>query len=200
VVTQQDGGQEKAALAAGLGARRYIDATAGDVAGQLQQLGGAQVVLATAPSSQAMADTLDGLTPNRELIVLGFAPDPIPVPTFPLIVPSRTVRGYPADVEDAVAFAHLTGIQARTLTLRLTEAAKGYQRMLAKRGQIPRRAHYVAEPAGTGRQSSRRRGPLFGYRPRHGHLPAAQRVLISLAYCSDPKLEADAPGLPGANP
>jgi alcohol dehydrogenase len=133
-------GQEKAELAVALGARHYIDATAGDVAGHLRALGGARVVLATASSAPAMTETLEGLTPNGELIVLGFSPEPLNIPAFPLIVQARTVRGYPAgpaaDIEDTMAFAHLTGVRAMTETLPLTEAAKGYERMMANEARF----------------------------------------------------------------
>lgn len=41
------------------------------MANQLQALGGAKVVLATAANSDAMSATLDGLRHNGEFIVLG---------------------------------------------------------------------------------------------------------------------------------
>lgn len=50
------------------------------------------------------------------------------------------MRGYPtgtpADIEDAMAFARLTGVEAMTEVLPLTEAAKGYQRMMANEARF----------------------------------------------------------------
>jgi alcohol dehydrogenase len=133
-------GRGKAEPAASLGARHYIDATTGNVAGQLQGLGGARVILATASSAQAVQETFDGLTPNGELIVLGFTADPLSIPVRPFIVQARTVRGHaagtPADIEDTMAFAQLTGVRAMTETLPLTEAAKGYERMTANEARF----------------------------------------------------------------
>jgi D-arabinose 1-dehydrogenase-like Zn-dependent alcohol dehydrogenase len=64
-------GSESAALAKKLGASMYIDNKATNAAQELQKLGGAKVILATAPSSKAMSEVFDGLGPNGELIVVG---------------------------------------------------------------------------------------------------------------------------------
>jgi len=57
-------GPENAALAKKLGASVYIDSKSTNAAQELQKLGGAQVILATAPSSKAMSELVDGLGPN----------------------------------------------------------------------------------------------------------------------------------------
>jgi D-arabinose 1-dehydrogenase-like Zn-dependent alcohol dehydrogenase len=57
-------GSENAALARKLGAHQYIDSRATNAAAELQKLGGARVILATAPSSKAMSELIDGLRPN----------------------------------------------------------------------------------------------------------------------------------------
>ena len=62
-------GSENAALAKKLGANVYIDSKATNAAEALQKLGGAQVILATAPSSKAMSELIDGLGPNGKLMV-----------------------------------------------------------------------------------------------------------------------------------
>src|SRR5206468_8953211 len=72
-------GSENAGLAKKLGASAYIDSKSTNAAEELQRLGGAQVILATAPSSKAMADLIDGLGPNGKLVVVGAAFDPIAV-------------------------------------------------------------------------------------------------------------------------
>src|SRR6478609_4165566 len=64
-------GSENAALAKKLGATLYIDSASTKPAEALQQLGGAQVILATAPSSKAMSELINGLGPNGKLIVVG---------------------------------------------------------------------------------------------------------------------------------
>src|SRR6202161_2001423 len=57
-------GADNAALAKKLGATVYIDSKATNAAEALQKLGGAQVILSTAPSSKAMSELFDGLGPN----------------------------------------------------------------------------------------------------------------------------------------
>ena len=61
-------GSENAALAKKLGASVYIDSKSTNAAEALQKLGGAQVILATAPSSKAMSELIDGLAPNGKLL------------------------------------------------------------------------------------------------------------------------------------
>ncbi|GID28969.1 alcohol dehydrogenase catalytic domain-containing protein [Paractinoplanes brasiliensis] len=128
-------GDHREADAKELGAHHYIDSAAGDVAQRLQQLGGASVVLATAGSSAAMSATIDGLTPNGQLVVVGADPAPIEVSPFQIIATSRTVHGHPSgtarDVEETLRFAALTGIRPRTETMPLTDVQAAYDRMLA---------------------------------------------------------------------
>jgi D-arabinose 1-dehydrogenase-like Zn-dependent alcohol dehydrogenase len=108
-------GSENAALAKKLGASVYIDSKSTNAAEVLQKLGGAQVILATAPSSKAMSEIFDGLGPNGKLIVIGVAFDPIEVTPVQLVSGSRTIQGWAsgtsADEEDTLRFAELTGVR-----------------------------------------------------------------------------------------
>src|SRR3984885_11070753 len=111
-------GSENAALAKKLGASVYIDSKATDAAQELQKMGGAQVILATAPSSKAMSALIDGLGPNGKLMVVGATTDPIEVTPLQLIFGSPTIQGWaaelPADSEDTLRFAELTGVRPMT--------------------------------------------------------------------------------------
>src|SRR5947207_5453567 len=62
-------GKDKEALALRLGAHRYLDTATENVAEELKALGGARVILATAPSGAAIAGLLDGLGRNGKLLV-----------------------------------------------------------------------------------------------------------------------------------
>ena len=62
-------GKDKEALAKKLGAHYYIDSADGSAAGELQKLGGARVILATAPNASAISPLVDGLGPNGKLFV-----------------------------------------------------------------------------------------------------------------------------------
>ncbi len=70
-------GPGNAALAKKLGAHVYIDSAATNAAEELQKLGGARVILATAPSSKAMSSLIDGLGMNGRMMVVGATFDPI---------------------------------------------------------------------------------------------------------------------------
>jgi Zn-dependent alcohol dehydrogenases len=127
-------GPAKADDAKHLGAHHYIDGT-GDVAAQLQALGGAKVVLATAANSAAMTATIDGLRHNGELIVLGATPEPLQISPFQLIGAGRTVHGHPSgtarDVEETLHFAALTGVRPVIETRPLEEVQAAYDRMMS---------------------------------------------------------------------
>src|SRR5215467_12057225 len=60
-------GPENADLARKLGASVYIDRVATNAAAELQKLGGARVILATAPSARAMSSLVGGLGVNGRL-------------------------------------------------------------------------------------------------------------------------------------
>jgi D-arabinose 1-dehydrogenase-like Zn-dependent alcohol dehydrogenase len=133
-------GSENAALAERLGANAYIDSTAVNAAEALQRLGGARVILATAPSSKAMSELIDGLGPNGELVVVGATFDPMEVTPVQLISGSRTIQGWaagtPADSEDTLRFAELTGVRPMIETYPLERAAEAYARMLSGDAQF----------------------------------------------------------------
>jgi len=131
---------ENAALAKKLGASVYIDSKATNAAEELQKLGGAQVILATAPSSKAMSELVDGLGPNGKLMVIGATFEPIEVTPMQLISGSRTIQGWaagtPADSEDTLRFAELSGVRPMIETYPLEKAAEAYARMLSGKAQF----------------------------------------------------------------
>ncbi len=133
-------GPENATLAKKLGAHAYIDSQATKATEELQKLGGAQVIVATAPSSKAMSDIFDGLAPNGKLLVIGAAFEPIEVTPLQLITGSRTIQGWAtgntADEEDTLRFADLSGVRPMIETYPLEKAAEGYARMMSGNAQF----------------------------------------------------------------
>jgi D-arabinose 1-dehydrogenase-like Zn-dependent alcohol dehydrogenase len=133
-------GAESAALAKKLGASLYIDNKTTNPAEALQKLGGAQVILATAPSSKAMSEVIDGLGPNGKLMVVGASMEPIAVTPVQLITGSRALQGWasgtPADAEDTLQFAELTGVRPMIETYPLEKAAEAYARMMSGNAQF----------------------------------------------------------------
>src|SRR5712671_3336517 len=78
-------GADKQPLAKKLGAHEYIDTDAGDPGEALQKLGGASVVLATAPDSKAMSSLVNGLGANGTLMIVGADLAPMSVTPVQLI-------------------------------------------------------------------------------------------------------------------
>jgi D-arabinose 1-dehydrogenase-like Zn-dependent alcohol dehydrogenase len=133
-------GPENAELAKKLGANVYIDSKSTNAAEELQKLGGAKVILATAPSSKAMSELINGLGPNGKLMVVGATFDPIEVTPIQLISGSRTIQGWasgtPTDSEDTLRFAELTGVRPMIETYPLEKAAEAYARMMSGKAEF----------------------------------------------------------------
>jgi alcohol dehydrogenase, propanol-preferring len=133
-------GADKAALAKELGAHHYIDSVVTSPAKALQTLGGAAVVLATASAGKAAADTVKGLRPGGELIVLGATEDPMEISSSDLIFSSRSLRGAltgtPAAGDATLKFSVLAGIAAMIETMPLERAAEAYAKMMSGKARF----------------------------------------------------------------
>src|SRR5437660_3447433 len=62
-------GKDKEPLAKKLGAHHYFDSNVVDPVAELKKLGGARVILATAPNAKAISALVDGLSPNGNRVV-----------------------------------------------------------------------------------------------------------------------------------
>ena len=130
-------GRDKAELATSLGADDYIDSTATDPAGALQERGGAAVIVATASSGASMSPLVAGLEPHGQLVVVGAADpdDPIGVSTVDLIFGGRSIvgslTGTPIENEDSLAFSAAHGIKPMTEIMPFEDAPKAYERMMS---------------------------------------------------------------------
>jgi D-arabinose 1-dehydrogenase-like Zn-dependent alcohol dehydrogenase len=133
-------GGDKRALALDLGAHEYIDTDQGDPAAALQRLGGAKIILATAPSAQLTGKLVDGLARNGTLIVLGATPEPIQVSPFQLIGARRRIQGWPSgtakDSEETLAFSALFGVASRNEVFPLERAQDAYERMISNKARF----------------------------------------------------------------
>ena len=133
-------GPANAALATKLGASVYIDSAATNAAAELQKLGGARVILATAPSSKAMSSLIDGLGANGRMMVIGATTDPIEVTPVQLIFGRKSIQGWsagtPADSEDTLRFAVLTGVRPMIEKFPLAKASEAYARMMSGKAEF----------------------------------------------------------------
>jgi D-arabinose 1-dehydrogenase-like Zn-dependent alcohol dehydrogenase len=133
-------GPENAVLAKKLGANVYIDSAATNAAAELQKLGGARAILATAPNSKAMSALIDGLGNNGTLIVVGAGPDAIEVSPVQLIFGNKKIHGWasgiPTDSEDTLRFAESTGVRPMIEKYPLAKAGEAYARMMSGKAQF----------------------------------------------------------------
>jgi D-arabinose 1-dehydrogenase-like Zn-dependent alcohol dehydrogenase len=133
-------GPENAPLAKKLGAHVYIDSKATNAAQELQKLGGAKVILATAPNSKAMSELINGLGPNGKFLVVGADFDPIEVTPLQLITGSKSIQGWwsgtPTDSEDTLRFCELSGVRPMVETYPLEKAAEAYARMKSGKAEF----------------------------------------------------------------
>jgi alcohol dehydrogenase len=132
-------GASKGEDAKQLGAHHYIDSTSEDVAAALQALGGATAVLATAANSAAIGQTVGGLGPEGELVIVGVTADPLPISPADLILAGRRVTGHPSgtarDVEETMKFAVQSGVRPWLEERPLVEAAEAYAAMAQGRAR-----------------------------------------------------------------
>jgi D-arabinose 1-dehydrogenase-like Zn-dependent alcohol dehydrogenase len=128
-------GTAKESLARDLGAHHYIDSTAGDPGQALMALGGADVILSTVTSSDAMAAVFGGLRPRGTLLVVGASMDPIAVPAAALIGGAKSISGHASgtarDSEDTLDFSVLSGVRPMIETVPLERAAEAYEKMMS---------------------------------------------------------------------
>ena len=133
-------GTDKAELAKQLGAHHYIDSAASDPAAALQALGGASVILVTAPAAKTIAATFKGLRPGGTTIDLGVGTDPIESSSMELIFGNRKLEGSltgdPATGDATLRFSALTGVSPMTETLPLQKAADAYARMASGKARF----------------------------------------------------------------
>lgn len=128
-------GTEKRDYALDLGADHYIDARDADVGDELTALGGASVILATAPNSRAIESVVSGLGVGGQLITLGVPDEPIDVHVLELIENRRSIMGWSSgtarDSEDVLEFTALHDISPEIETYPLEDADVAYRRMMS---------------------------------------------------------------------
>lgn len=130
-------GKDKEELAIKLGAHVFINTENDNSVTDLQKLGGARVILATAPSGKAMSSLITGLSYKGELIIVGAPHDPLEINARELIAYTRTIRGWASgsaiDSEETMKFCALTGIRPMIEKFPLKKAQDALQSMLTNR-------------------------------------------------------------------
>jgi D-arabinose 1-dehydrogenase-like Zn-dependent alcohol dehydrogenase len=129
-------GADKEKLARELGANEYVNTQAASAAQALQKLGGAHLVLATAPHADSIASTIDGLRPRGKLLMVAVPLEPIQASGLSLFT-GKAIAGWPngtsIESEDTLAFSALTGVRARIEKFPLEKAEEAFTKMMENR-------------------------------------------------------------------
>jgi D-arabinose 1-dehydrogenase-like Zn-dependent alcohol dehydrogenase len=129
-------GNDKEDLARQLGAHEYVDTEKESLKDGLQKLGGADVILATAPNAEAITAALDGLKARGKLLVVAAAHEPSKIATLNLLS-GRAIQGWPSgsaiDSEDAMSFSALARVRPQTEIFTLEQAEEAFTKVMQNR-------------------------------------------------------------------
>ncbi|KAK9763344.1 hypothetical protein K7432_010068 [Basidiobolus ranarum] len=124
----------KKELASDLGAHVYIDQSSQDAVEELQKLGGAKLIVVTAPGGD-VSKLVEGLAFDGTLLVVAMLPEPLKIESINLILKRAQIRGWPsgtqADAEDALKFSALTDTKPLIQTYTLDQAKQAYEDMMS---------------------------------------------------------------------
>jgi D-arabinose 1-dehydrogenase-like Zn-dependent alcohol dehydrogenase len=133
-------GVENAKLARRLGAFAHIDSKATTAAEELRKLGGAKVILATAPNAKAIADLVDGLSIGGKLLVVGAPFEPMEVSAVQLVLARRAIQGWPSgtamDSQETLEFSAFAGVRPMIERYPLAKVNEAYERMASGRAEF----------------------------------------------------------------
>ena len=126
---------DKESLAMELGADHFINASERDPAAAIQSLGGADGVLATAPSSEAISSVVEGIGNDGAVIIVGVPGEDVAVNAQHLIGTAGSVEGWGSgdarDSQDTLEFSSLREITPQIETYPLSDVATAYDRMIS---------------------------------------------------------------------
>jgi D-arabinose 1-dehydrogenase-like Zn-dependent alcohol dehydrogenase len=124
-------GTDKEALARSLGAEFYIDTNAVDAAAELKALGGARVLLCTAPNAKETSSLIGGIARNGRMVVVASTTEPIEVPSQALIGGGVVISGAGwTSIGDALRFSNENGVRPMIETFPLAQAATAFDKMM----------------------------------------------------------------------
>ena len=125
---------DKEELASDLGADHFVNTVEEDAAAALQDLGGADVVLATAPSAPAIESVIGGLGTDGRVVVVGVPGENVSVDAQSLVGIRGGVdawaSGNARDSQDTLEFSDLREITPEIETYDLDDVEEAYDRMI----------------------------------------------------------------------
>ncbi|WP_082067224.1 zinc-binding dehydrogenase [Paenibacillus terrae] len=128
-------GSDKETLVRQLGAHHYIDSEKEDPAEALQALGGAKVILATAPNAKAISSLINGLGQDSELIIVAGSGDQLELSAMDFLKGPNTVKGTftggAKEIQATINFSVLTDTRPMIETFPLDRASEAYDKMMS---------------------------------------------------------------------
>lgn len=131
---------DKKELAKELGAHHFVNTGNSNAAKELQKLGGADLILATAPSSKAISSVIDGIAKNGKILMVAATGEPIEVSPMQLLSGRKSAAGWASgtamDSEDTLNFSALTGTKPMIEEYSLDDAAEAYDKMIKNKARF----------------------------------------------------------------
>lgn len=131
---------DKEQLAKDLGAHHFINAKKQNAVEELQKMGGARVIVATAPNTDIIGEIAGGLGLEGNLLVLAATGETFEVSPFTLIMGRKQVSGWPSgtakDSEDTLNFSSMTGTKPMIETYPLDKVNEAYDRMISNEARF----------------------------------------------------------------
>jgi D-arabinose 1-dehydrogenase-like Zn-dependent alcohol dehydrogenase len=125
-------GREKEELARRLGAHAYIDSESSDASAELQKLGGAKVILCTAPNAKAISGLTGGLAAGGQLIVVAAPREPLQLHVGQLFGGGLSIKGWHGRRPgDAIDFSLRFKVMPMIETFPLERAAEAFDKMMS---------------------------------------------------------------------
>ncbi|TBU55583.1 GroES-like protein [Dichomitus squalens] len=130
----------KKALAHELGAHEYIDSSKADQAEELQKLGGAKVIMCTAPNAKVIEGLLPGLAVDGTLLLLALEDAPITISPLSMLGKRLSIRGWvcghAVDSEDMLQFARDHDVGVMVSKFPLDKAQEAYEHRASARFRV----------------------------------------------------------------
>ncbi|KAJ5962190.1 hypothetical protein N7501_007131 [Penicillium viridicatum] len=124
---------KKEEFARKLGAHEYIDTSKEDPVAALQKLGGASLIVSTAPVPEIINPLINGLGVMGRLLILSIVGG-IEVHTGMLVGKGKSIWSWPSghatDSEEAIAFAELHGIDCQVKEFPLEQCNEAFEAMM----------------------------------------------------------------------
>ncbi|MDT0677392.1 alcohol dehydrogenase [Autumnicola musiva] len=131
---------DKKELSKELGAHHFINAGEKDAAEELQKLGGADLILATAPSSKAISSVIDGIGVNGKIVMVAATGEPVEVSPMQLLMGRKTAAGWASgtamDSEDTLNFSALSGTTPMIEEFPLDKVNEAYGKMINNKARF----------------------------------------------------------------